>query len=111
MAGSYSFNDVYNALVNAGFGQTTARNLTAVWQVETAGRFYTGSYGYQPTENPGVLNPGGAFGLAQWNASRQADLQAYATRNGLDPGSLEAQAGFAKWEFDNKYNVDPNNAS
>jgi hypothetical protein len=106
----YSSGAVYGALVNAGFSPTTARNLTAVWHVETGGRFDTGSYGFQPTEHPGVLSSGGAYGLAQWNASRQADLANFASSRGLAPDSLQAQAGFAYQEFNQK-GLDPQNSS
>ena len=44
----------------------------------TGGTFNTGSYGTQPSENGGGLNPDGAYGMSQWNGARQDNLANYA---------------------------------
>lgn len=59
----------------------------------------TGSQGAQPTEAGGVLNPNGAFGIASWNGPRQADLQKFANKYGLDVNALTTQLHFALTEM------------
>lgn len=84
---------VKQALINAGFGEVAATNLTAVFGAES--NYNTTSQGAQSTETPGALNPSGAYGLASWNGDRQQGLKDFASSKGLNPGSLDAQAGFA----------------
>jgi hypothetical protein len=60
------------------------------------------SFGYQGSENGGVLNRLGAWGIAQWNGPRQAHLSSYASKLGLSSSSLDAQTGFAVFEAKNR---------
>lgn len=50
------------------------------------------------TDAGGVINPKGAYGLAQWNGARQTALQAFATREGLDVSKPETQLWFVLTE-------------
>jgi hypothetical protein len=63
----------------------------------------TGSQGVQSTEHGGVLNPDGAYGIASWNGPRQARLQAFCERQGIDVTLLEAQLYFVLNECANFY--------
>jgi hypothetical protein len=57
------------------------------------------------TETPGVLNPKGSYGIAQWNGPRQAALQAFATAKGESPSALNTQLDFILTECANSYPV------
>jgi hypothetical protein len=70
-------------LRNAGLDHQQSANLAGVLHAESGG--YTGSFINSSTEHPGALNTQGAYGLAQLNGPRQAQLLAFA-------GSPEAAA-------------------
>ena len=61
-------------------------------------KVYTGSFGYQGSENGGVLNRLGAYGIAQWNGPRQSALARFSESIGSSPSSLDTQTRFAVWE-------------
>jgi hypothetical protein len=63
------------------------------------------SQGVQKTETPGVLNPGGAYGIASWNGPRQQALLTFATKKDLDPSLLGTQLDFVLTECANSYSV------
>jgi hypothetical protein len=95
--GSYaSLTDVFNSFLKQGYSPQQAANLTGVMGSEgsAAGGVYTGSFGYQPTENGGVLNPNGAYGIMQANGQQQSLLQNYANQNGLNVNDLDTQTGY-----------------
>lgn len=107
---NYSWGVYYNAFRAAGLSPSQANNMASVWQLESGGSFYSGSYGGQPTENGGVLNSGGAYGPAQWNGARQAQLSQYAQAHGGDPSDPNTQAGFAVQEL-HQMGVNPDSVS
>ena len=55
------------------------------------------------TDAGGVLNPAGAYGLAQWNGPRQQALANFATSMKLDPSALDTQLHFVLTEAANSY--------
>jgi hypothetical protein len=61
--------------------------------------------GVQKTETPGVLNPGGAYGIASWNGPRQQSLLTFATKKDLDPAAIGTQLDFVLTECANSYPV------
>jgi len=62
-----------------------------------------GPQGNQSTETGGVLNPNGAYGIASWNGPRQALLQAFAQRYGLNVADINTQLHFVLTESANNY--------
>jgi hypothetical protein len=74
-----------------------AANFAGVVSKEGAvgSKLYTGSFGYQGSENGGVLNRLGAFGIAQWNGPRQRGLYDFANSIGSSASSLDTQVRFA----------------
>jgi hypothetical protein len=62
-----------------------------------------GSQGSQSSERGGILNAMGAFGVASWNGTRQADLLAFSQKKNLPVDSLETQLWFVLNEAANKY--------
>lgn len=63
------------------------------------------SQGVQKTETPGILNPGGAYGIASWNGPRQQALLTFATKKDLDPALLGTQLDFVLTECANSYSI------
>ena len=51
--------------------------------------------------NPTVEGSRGGFGYAQWTGPRRRAFEAWASENGLDPTSYEANYGFLKHELTN----------
>lgn len=65
-----------------------------------------GNFAAESNLNPAALNPNDvgkpAFGLAQWRATRYAELKAFSAENNLDYNSLSTQCEFTLYEL-NKY--------
>lgn len=55
------------------------------------------------TDAGGVLNPKGAYGIAQWNGPRQAALANFASRENLSPSDINTQLQFVLTECANSY--------
>lgn len=55
------------------------------------------------TDAGGIINPKGAFGVAQWNGPRQEQLLNFSRQAGLDPSDREAQLKFTAWDLQNNY--------
>jgi hypothetical protein len=55
------------------------------------------------TDAGGVINPKGAFGIANWNGPRQAQLLNYARQTGGDPTSRATQTAFVQWDLQHNY--------
>ena len=95
-----SLQDTYNQFRNAGLDHGPATKIASVVHIESGG--YTGSFGGQPTERGGVLNPGGAYGLAQFNGPRQGQLAAFAARAGGSPSDPGIQTRFIVQDAQNR---------
>jgi len=106
----HTHQDLYDVYRGLGVPDPIAKAISSVQRSEggVAGKIYTGSYGGQPTERGGVLNPHGAYGISQWNGPRQARLLDYAQSHNMNPGDLRTQALFTLHELKNYYpNVNP----
>ena len=55
------------------------------------------------TENGGVINPKGSYGVAQWNGPRQQALSNFAANYKLDVSQLDTQLWFVLTEAANNY--------
>ena len=55
------------------------------------------------TDAGGVINPKGAYGIAQWNGPRQAALKLFATGKNEDVSALNTQLDFVLTECANSY--------
>jgi hypothetical protein len=100
----YTPEDVYNGFRALGLPHEQAAPFAGVLSKEggVAGKVYTGSFGGQPTERGGALNPGGAYGLAQFNGSRQQDLLNFAQQRGAEPSHLPTQLAFIVQDAKNR---------
>jgi hypothetical protein len=58
--------------------------------------------------DPNAQNANGAYGIAQWMGGRKTGLQDYASKNGLEANSLEAQLGWLWEEMQNGQNGNVN---
>jgi Phage tail lysozyme len=77
-----------------------AKALSGVLQSESG--FNPGSQNNAGTDASGVLSNGqGAYGIASWNGSRQADLAKFAKDNAMDPGDADTQKLFVQTEIAN----------
>lgn len=63
----------------------------------------TGNFNHQQEINPVVAGSRGGYGMAQWTGPRRRQLEAYASSNGLDVSSYEAQYGFLSHELNGEY--------
>jgi hypothetical protein len=85
----------------SGVSRDAAIAVIAVLWFES--KLVTGSQGNQPSEHGGVLNPGGAYGIASWNGPRQAKLKNFADSKKLPVDGLETQLWFVLNEAANNY--------
>lgn len=79
----------YQYYLSRGYSAPQAAALAGNAMVESSGR--TAVLG----------DKGKALGLFQWHPDRQANLRAYAQREGLDPSDERTQLGFKDWELNN----------
>lgn len=84
-----------------GLTKDASVGIVAVLMAESS--LNPGSQGVQSTETPGALNPSGAYGVASWNGPRQAALQSFATKKGMNPADLNTQLDFVLTEAANSY--------
>lgn len=74
-----------------------AAGIVGNFQVET------GNFKHQQELNPTVAGSRGGYGIAQWTGPRRRALESYASSNGLDVSSYEAQYGFLTHELNGDY--------
>lgn len=79
----------YQYYLSRGYSAPQAAALAGNAMVESGGR--TAILG----------DKGKALGLFQWHPDRQANLRAFAQREGLDPGEERTQLAFKDWELNN----------
>lgn len=75
--------------------------LTDAQAAGVVGNLMHESGGFQQLQerNPAVKGSEGGYGYAQWTGPRRDAFEAYAERNGLEPGSYEANYGYLKHEL------------
>jgi hypothetical protein len=88
-------------LMTKGLSRDAAIAVCAVLWFES--KLSPGPQGLQATETPGVLNPGGAYGIASWNGPRQQGLADFAKIKNLQTDQLETQLWFVLNESANRY--------
>lgn len=81
---------LYQILSNLGYSPAAAAGILGNAKQESA--FNTSASG----------DNGTAYGLWQWRGNRRAGLNNFASQNGLDASSPEAQARYLDWELRNK---------
>lgn len=91
-----------NYFIGQGYTPAQAAGIVAGLSGESTPNLNTGAQGSTSTENGGVLS-NAAFGIANWNGSRQQDLLDYANSTGQDVNALSTQLGFVNSELNGKY--------
>ena len=94
---------VYGTYRSSGIPHSGASAIVAGLSGESGPSLDPNSQNNSGTDAGGVINPAGAFGVANWNGSRQAQLLNYARQTGQDPKSRETQTAFVQWDLQHNY--------
>lgn len=93
----------YGMYRQAGLPDTGARAVIAGLMGEAGTKLDPTATNNLGTEAGGAINPNGAFGVAQWNGSRQEQLLNFARQTGGNPRSADTQHKFVVWEMQHNY--------
>lgn len=96
----------YKSLLASGWSSNAAHAMVATLGGESGQSLNPNSMNNSGTENGGVINPKGSFGIGNWNGDRQADLLKFAQSTGGDVHSLDTQIAFVNKEA-RQYGIDP----